>query len=267
MKRTLIKAGIAACLMLVGSRAAFAQDYKKELEKSGLAGDPCAKKEIDPAAWSKTAAFGVSYTDGNSASTVMNFNAQAARNYNQNVWNFLIDGNYGDADSKDTTREKNRQDFKAEAQYKRLLDERLYAMGGLSFFNDDIADVDHRVIGSPAIGYFFLIEAPYKLSAEVGPSYVFERVGREDDDYLAPRIGERFDWAISPTAKLFQTAEMLMDATDSQKYLLNSTAGIAVAINSSLSLVVSIRDYYNSDPAPDKSPNDVALITGVQVTL
>src|SRR5690606_35263206 len=103
--------------------------------------------------------------------------------------------------------ETTQNDVNAKAEYKRLLSERFFAGLGTTFLYDDIADVDYRVNLNPSLGYFLIREENIRFNIEGGPTYVFEKVGGVKDDYLAPRVAERFEWSFSETGKLFQTAE------------------------------------------------------------
>jgi hypothetical protein len=72
---------------------------------------------------------------------------------------------------------------------------------------------------------------------------------------------------LSETAKVFQFAEYLVSADDSSNYIFNAEVGVEAALNSSMSLVLTIRDNYINEPAEDRVQNDVATITALKVTL
>jgi putative salt-induced outer membrane protein YdiY len=114
---------------------------------------------------------------------------------------------------------------------------------------------------------YVIREDDLKLSIEGGPAYIFEEIGGESDNYLAPRIANRLDWKISDTAKLFQTAEYLFDISDSDAYLVNAELGIETTVTELVSLVVSIKDAYNNAPADGKERNDIAIISGLKLNL
>jgi len=242
--------------------------FRKEIADSGIHGDPCAQAPRDPKLWNKSVAFGLSYTDGNSETTVLNLNTKIDRDYKQDIWKFELDANYGESASDvDEDREKNKEDIKATGSYKYLFNKKTFAAIGANYLYDDIADIDYRAIVTPGLGYFLLKSEEFKLSVEAGPAYVFEKVGGEKNNYLAPRIADGFDWQINETSKFFQTAEVLFDAEDSEDTIVNATVGIASAINSSLSLVFSIKDNFDNQPAKGSERNDVAIVTALQVSL
>ena len=59
--------------------------------------------------------------------------------------------------------------------------------------HDQIAEVNHRLTIDPTAGYYFLTDNTFKLRGEAGPSYVFEKLGGEENNYFAPRAAQRFD--------------------------------------------------------------------------
>ncbi len=231
----------------------------------------CAKclEPYDPSQWEKSVAFGFNLARGNTDTSLINLNAKAMRDFESNVYRFELDGNYGEDKEKERTGgdKKTQENVKALAEYKRLLTDRFFVGMGGAFLYDDIALIDYRVTLNPAVGYYLLKDDEVKLSVEAGPSYIFEEVNNEKDDYLAPRAAERFEYVISKTSKVFQSAEVLIDVDDSDNYIVNSEAGIKAAINSNLSLVISAKDSYDNQPALDREKNDLAVITGLQVSL
>jgi hypothetical protein len=66
---------------------------------------------------------------------------------------------------------------------------------------------------------------------------------------------------------LFEYAEYLVSFDDADQYLINAEVGLETALNSFMSLVVSVKDYYINQPAEDRVPNDVITITALKVTL
>ncbi|MCB0324456.1 MAG: DUF481 domain-containing protein [Bdellovibrionales bacterium] len=230
---------------------------------------PAAPK--DPSLWDRSLIFGFNLTDGNSNTLLLNTKLSVKRDYEQNIWDFGISGRYGEQErtntDEDTGSDVTQQDLKASATYKRLLSDRLYAGGGVDFLYDKIADIDYRVTLKVPVGYFVIREDDLKLAFEAGPGYVFEEVGEVENDYLAPFIGERFEWKLSDTAKIYQNAEVLFDVDDSDNYLVKADAGIEAALNSWLSLVVAVEDTYDNVPAEGKEENDLAFSTALKVAL
>lgn len=212
--------------------------------------------------WKTSASLGINATRGNSQSNLFSGGVRGELEREQNIWRVEVLGANGDKDGEST------QDMaKAEADYKRLLDERLYLGMNSSILYDDIAAVRYRVPLSPFVGYYFLKDDTYKLSGEAGPSYIFEKIGSESKEYLAPRVAERFEWTLTPTSKFFQSAEMFISAEDSEDFLVNTEAGVEAALTTKLSLVLSAKDQFDNIPAKDKDRNDFYLTTALKVAL
>jgi hypothetical protein len=238
--------------------------------KGGATAAPatCEAAPKDPAIWDKSILFGLNYTDGNTQTTNVNLGGRAERDFENNAWYFQADYNYGSAaDNANDPRKENKNNIRGLANYRRILNDVWFAGMGTSFAHDEIADLKYRVILSPGAGAYVVRDEDLKVSLEAGPSYVFEKLGEVDEDFAAARVANRIDWVISPTAKIFQFAEYLVSLEDSSQYIVNAEAGLEAALNSYLSLVFSVKDYYINQPAVDRVPNDVITLTALKVTL
>jgi hypothetical protein len=147
------------------------------------------------------------------------------------------------------------------------LAEHFYGGFDTLFVNDEIADIDYRVNLTPLVGYYIVKNPDVTLGVDVGPGYLFEKVGGVEDDYFAPRIGDSFSWTISCTSKIYQKANITFDANDADNYLVSGEVGVESALNSLLSLTLLLRNTYDNVPALDRDKNDLALISGIKVHL
>jgi putative salt-induced outer membrane protein YdiY len=266
--------GLLAVGFFASVQSAQAQDLGKNLRdlsvKPAATAAPaaCDLPPKDPAIWDKSLLFGLNYTEGNTKTTNINIGALVARDYENNAWRFQADYNYGSAaDNANDPREENKNNIRALADYKRILDDVWFVGGGVSFAHDEIADLKYRVILSPSAGAYVVRDEDLKLSLEAGPSYIFEKLGEVDDDFAAARVANRLEWSLSETSKLFEYAEYLISVEDSSQYLINAEVGVEAALNSFMSLVLSVKDYYINQPAEDRVPNDVITLTALKVTL
>lgn len=243
---------LAGSLILAATNSALAQDAAT----------------TDATDWTKAVSAGLSLTDGNSNATNFNLNGKLGREYKDEVWRFEADYNFGDTkETPDSPRTETRNDYRLLGDYRHIFNDFYFGGIGADLRHDEIADLDYRFTISPSVGMYLIKEDDLKLSVEGGPSYVFEELGGASNDYLAPRIANRLDWKISDTAKLFQTAEYLFDISDSSAYLLNAEIGIETTVTALVSLVVSIKDAYNNNPAEGKEKNDIAIISGLKLNL
>ena len=130
--------------------------------------------------------------------------------------------------------------------------------------HDAIADVEYRVTLSAGAGYYFVKTTNTMLSAEVGPGYVFEKLGSDDNSYVTLRVGEKFTQKLSSHSRLWQSAEFLPQVSDFSNYIVNAELGVEADINTHLSLSTVLQDTYKNHPATGRKKNDLKLIAGVK---
>lgn len=232
---------------------------------------PADDEGSELAAWDKNLGVGFSYTDGNANTSDLNVTGMLSRDYERNIWDFRFVYSYGEGDqgeSADTRTDRSviKNQALADATYKRLLNERLFVGAGSSFRYDEIAEIDYRVNAGIFVGMFLVRNDAVRLSVELGPSHVFEQVGGVYNQYMAPRFGNTLEWEISSTARLFQSAELLLDASDSENYIINGELGLESAINSMFSVIMVFREAYDNQPAEGLVRNDLAFITSLNMT-
>ena len=253
-------------VLCISPATSIAQDNKAlaALEKETC--EP-TKQPKDPSLWDKSMLLGLNLTSGNADTMLLNGRLAATRDYENNIWNFSLAGAYAEQDNDDGETQQTQEVVNAIANYKRVFDESYYGGFGTRFLYDGIADVDYRVFLKPALGTFLLRDDEFKLSVEAGPGMVFEEVGNISNEYFAPFVGQRVDWKISQTASLFETAEVMFDAEDADNYLVTAELGVEAAINSTLSLVVSVTNNYDGVPAEDKEKSDTVVGSALKVRL
>ncbi len=255
---TQLTAALCAC--------AIASSAKAECVP-GAANDACAPAKV-VGAWEKSVSGGLNVNSGNTDTTLLNLGASAHQEKDADIYDLRAAYSFGQDKKVVNTKgdHTTRNDLRAGARFDHLLNDRAFVGFGANYMNDEIADIDYRVSLDPSIGYYFLKDNSFKLRGEAGPSYVFERQGNKSDDYLAPRIGERFDWAITCTSKLFQTAEILFDASESDNYLVNAEIGTEAALATNLALVLTLRETYDNLPAAGRDKGDFAMISSLKVS-
>ena len=228
----------------------------------------CAEPVKDPSIWDKSVLFGLNYTDGNTKTTNINLGGKVARDYENNAWRFQADYNYGAAaENGQDSRTENKNNIRGVVDYRRVLESNWFTGAGPSFAHDEIADLKYRAIVSPSAGKYLIREEDTKFSLEAGPSYVWEKLGDVDSNFAAARVADRLELTLTPTSKIYQSFEYLISFEDASQYLFNAEIGIESALNSYMSLVLSVKDYYINQPAEGYMPNDVVTITALKVTL
>jgi putative salt-induced outer membrane protein YdiY len=222
------------------------------------ADDADAQAKKPDTAWKTSAAIGATLTRGNSKTLTVNGTIDTVKKWKKNEFGAGGYVTYGEDDG-DTTA----NNYGLYSQYNRLFTERFFAFARVDYQHDELADLDYRVALNPGVGYYFLKDDKFTLAGEVGPGYVWEKLGNERDDFATLHVGERFTWEINDRARLWQNFGYEPELEDFGNYLITAEIGFETDIITNLSLRVVGRETYRSDPAPGRYHNDFQLITGV----
>lgn len=215
--------------------------------------------------WESSAFAGLTLTRGNSDTVMGSANIQTAKKWGRNELSLGADGTYGETKLPGATNStKNAESIHGFGQYNWLVNERFYGLGRVDALHDAVADVEYRVTLSVGAGYYFVKTTNTVLSAEVGPGYVFEKLGTNVNSYAVLRVGEKFTQKLSSRARLWQSAEFLPQVDDLDNYLVNAEVGVEADINSHLNLSVFVQDTYKNQPAPGRKKNDLKLVAGIK---
>jgi hypothetical protein len=213
-------------------------------------------------------AAGVTLTSGNSKSflATLTLDSKATYEYNE----ILLSGaaGYGDTTITDSTGKQvttKTQDYvKGGGQWNHLFSERVYAGLKLDGLHDEIADIKYRLTVSLLVGHYFIRHTNTALSAELGPSYVYQKLDDQPPQgYAAVRVGERFEHEFRVGAKIWQTAEWLDQVDKRNNWIVNLEVGISAPLSKSLDLRLVAQDWYNNQPAPGRVKNDLKLLGGI----
>ena len=170
----------------------------------------------------------------------------------------------GTAEIGENEGDKTTEYIEGQVDYRRDIHERLYWYALLNGRRDAIANLDYRFTLSPGIGYKVIDEDYLVLSFETGPAYVLEQLEDQDPEHsLRGRVGQELEWQISEWAKLFQTSEFLVNAQDTDDWILEAEIGVETAITKSFSLRFGAKDIYDNQPAAGRKKNDIQLNTAV----
>jgi putative salt-induced outer membrane protein YdiY len=221
-----------------------------------------------PPVWHGDVAAGLSLARGNANTFVMTASASAENVWDKNDLKLGADGeyglnNWGQKASTNGTRQGQSiatEEVHGFTDYKRLITERFYGDLRLDLFHDDVADVRYRAILGPALGYYFIKTDATKLNADIGASYVRQRLDAEANvGYATLHAGEHGEHAFSKTAKIWEDVQYFPQLTYWANYLVNAEAGVEAAINAHFSLRAVADDHYNNRPAPGRLTNDILM--------
>lgn len=224
-------------------------------------------QEEGGSAFKHTLSLGANLTDGNSETLTANaaWLSEGEKDQLGSV-RLGLEGNYGETTTDDVD-EVTVENAKAFANAKKTLSEKAFVYTDASVTYDDIAAVDYRAILSIGPGVYLMKDDRASLFVEAGPAYVWEDVGGVSDDYLSLRVAQRYDRALSETAKVWQSLEYIPEVDEFDSYLLNTEIGIEAAVNARLSLRLVAQSKYNSTPAEGFEKNDLSLIAGLSLSL
>lgn len=223
---------------------------------AGMSAGNVVAEEADAKSLESSLALGVTVNDGNTDNSMLNLGFGLTHHPDDaQVLRFEADAAYGETSGSNST-----ENAKASLDYQHLLSERAYASFNTSIAYDDIADLDYRWIVAPAAGYYLMKEEAVFMTAEFGPAYVMEKKGGVDDDYVALRIAERYERTMASSARFWQSLEYLPDAEDFDIYVLTAEIGVEAPVSEKLNIQLSVKDTYDSNPAPGREKNDVSVI-------
>ena len=211
--------------------------------------------------------LGLTLTDGNSETLLGNaaIVSEGTLAYSSSL-RIGAEGNYGESrihDEKETTVENAR----AFANARKDVSKRWYTALNAAANYDNIAAIDYRALVGPAIGGYILRREKAILTAEVGPTYMWEKVDGVSDNFLALRLAERLEHKLSETAEIWQAAEFIPKAETFDDFLLNAEVGISAAMSARMQLRLVLQLKHDSTPADDLKKNDITLISGVGIQL
>jgi len=208
--------------------------------------------------WEKSAALGLTLTEGNSDTLLITGNLLAARKGVRNEIALGVDGTYGENNDV-----KNNETLHGFGQYNRLFTDRFYGYARLDGLHDAIADVEYRFTFSPGVGYYFIKNDQTRLSAEIGPGYIYEKQGDDERGYFTLRLAEKFEHKFNDKTKIWQSLEVLPELEDFDNYLVNAELGVETTLVDKLALRSYVQDTYDHDPAPGRKKNDIKLVTAL----
>lgn len=217
-----------------------------------------APTAVKDTGWVTTASFGLTLAKGNTDNMLTTGNLLSSRKWELNEMDLGADGTYGETDGV-----RSAGNIHGFSQYNRLFTERLFGLLRVDALHDAISDVDYRVTVSPGVGYYFVKTTNTFLRGEVGPGFVFERVGGVSDSYTTLRLAERFEHKVNAHVKLWQSLEFLPSVEDFGDFVVNAEIGIDTSLTKKLSLRTFVQDTYDSVPAPGREKNDVKLVVAV----
>lgn len=211
--------------------------------------------------------MGLTLNRGNTENSLMNFGLETERERENDELRASVSYKYGKTKQQEddgrSSSFTSSDSTEAKFQYNRFFTERAYALLGLSFFRDELSDVQYRMLTGPGLGYYLVKNGIWTLSVEAGMSYLREKVGGATDDYAVFRFAQMYERDLSENASVWQNIEILPESDDFENYLLNAEIGAQAKINGNLSLRVVLTQRYDSTPADGNEYSDWSLVSGI----
>ncbi|HEY3864129.1 MAG TPA: DUF481 domain-containing protein [Verrucomicrobiae bacterium] len=258
---------VVAALLLAAACAAQAQSSATQTNSTSTTTNIPPKPPLPPPmhGWKSSISLGVTIARGNTDTTMLSATAATEKKWLQNDLAFGADGLYGESKVPNQPQQETAETLHGFSQYNRTVVDGLYYYFRADGFHDGIADIKYRVTLAPGVGYYFITNNTMDLSAEMGPGYIREQLDGETESFATLRIGEKFHYNISSTAKVWEIAEYLPQIDQFNNYIVNLELGIDAALNKkkNLSLRTILRDSYNNVPAAGRLKNDLQIIAGL----
>lgn len=216
-------------------------------------GAPKAKKK--KGAWTRKIEAGVNLTEGNKDSIQTRAQIEVKNKREKNETVLKLRGEIGETDS-----ERTRERVRAEASHLRELNFRSYLSLNGEFLYDGIAELDYRVVLSPAYGYFLIRETAQELRAEIGPAGVWEKKAGERDAYPALRLAEYYECKLTAVSQLKQGIEWVPELQEENgTYLLKAFLELKMDMDEQVSVKLRLESDHDSRPAEGKDKQDTSF--------
>ncbi|MBT4273893.1 MAG: DUF481 domain-containing protein, partial [Verrucomicrobia bacterium] len=204
-----------------------------------------AIEETEKPKWETNASVGFTLTQGNNDTLLATASILSLKKWELNELSLSADGSLGEVEGV-----KNNETLRGTGQYNRLFtNDRTFALLNLSALHDAIADVEFRGTVSPGLGHYFFKEDKFELSGELGPGFVYEKVGGITDHYLSLRAAESVKYQISERARLWQKLEYIPQVDHFENYLVIAEIGIDSDLTEKLGMRFTIQDVFDNEPA------------------
>jgi len=203
---------LAALLMAPPAEAETASAVSPETNA------PAQEPEEEPLhEWHGSLSVGAGFTSGNTDTDSFGVNAEAKyrREHDRTTLKLFYDRKFAD-----DVRQVDRS-F-GEAKYDYFFSEKTYLYGQARAEKDRVADLDLRYMLGSGVGHQFAESAVWKLSGEVGLSYVNEDYSNNsaDDDYVAARLAYDVEYTPSERWGLGQSTDFFPSLEDSEDWYL-----------------------------------------------
>lgn len=223
--------------------------------------------------WRGTGGAALSVTSGNTSSNSLLLNAEATKATLDDKISLaaaIQRAQNKSGGQTETTADK----WSLAGQYDRNLSQRLFAFGKLGLESDKLVDLDLRTAVAGGLGYHVIATDSTSFDIFGGAGYTTDSYGstqtiggKSDTRFSRASVylGESSSHKLSDTVSVQQRLDLYPGVSGDKAVLAKFSAGLSVAMSSTLSLNVGLIDSYNSKPPATRKKNDVGLFTGINV--
>ena len=236
---------------------------------------PALAQDKPDGQWRGSGGAALSLTSGNTDSRSLLLNADLARVTEADKITLGAAANYArnkTAGVSQTTANR----WSLGAGYERGLGPRTFAFGRIGLEADKLIELDQRVALAGGLGYKVIATPETTFNVYGGAGYVTDRYGsaqvidgKSDTSFSRASLylAEESAHKLSETTSFKQRLDVYPGVSGDKAVLAKFSAGLAVAMSSTMSLTVGLTDSYNSKPPAGARSNDVGLFTGINVKL
>ena len=250
----------------------FARTLAAALPLLAVSSGAFAQATVKPdGQWRAAFTLGVSVATGNTASTLVNVQADAVRATDTDKFALSGQQTYGQSTGVRTS------DLASlGARYNRDVEDRWFWFANAEATRNQLADLAVRASVSTGLGRHLVKTESDTFDVFGGLGWSYDRyvdpvlvAGAVRDRYQRwePVLGEESTHTVSPTTTLRQRLALYPNATDTGALRATFEAGIAVAMTNTLSLNATLSMRYNSDPGAGLKSTDSLFVTGIAYKL
>lgn len=224
--------------------------------------------------WRGSGGAALSATSGNTSTSALLLNADALRATSTDKITLGGSVNYGRSKDAAGVSQTTSNRWGAFGQYDYNLSPQLFVFGRLGLEADKLIDLSLRSSLATGLGYKVIDAKETTLELFGGLGYTSDKysLAQTIGNRTATRfsrasvyLGEASTHQLTPTVAFKQRLDLYPGISGDKAVLARFSAGLAVAMSSTLNLNVGLTDNYNSKPPAGAKKNDAGIFTGINV--
>lgn len=240
---------------------------------AGLCAATATAQDKPDGLWRGNGGAALSVTSGNSSTNSLLLSADAVRATTADRISLGAMANRASSKS-GSTRQTTANKWGAFGQYDFNLSPRTFVFGKLGLEGDELTDLERRLSLAGGVGYKLIATKETNVELFGGAGYTSDRYdsaknigGKTGTSFSRTSLylGEASSHQLTPNVSFKQRLELYPGLSGDKAKLARFSAGLGVAMSSTLNLTVGLTDTYNSKPPAGTKKNDLGLFTGVNV--